>query len=143
MTRVFRKKTIKEPEGEKEIWFNPPYLQSMKTNIGKNFLHSLVKHFPTNNKMHKIFHKNTAKVSYNWMKNMDSIITGNNHNILNPNQKSFGRYCRKKDSCALNGECLTPNIIYRADFSNEANNDQKFYFGLAETTFKERYNNHK
>ena len=74
---------------------------------------------------------------------MDSIITGNNHNILNPNQKSFGRYCWKKDSCALNGECLTPNIIYRTDFSNEANNDQKFYFGLAETTFKERYNNHK
>ena len=89
----FQEETIKEPEGEKEIWFDPPYSRSMKTNIGKIFLHSLVKHFPTNNKMHKIFHKNTVKVSYNWMKNMDSIITGNNHNILNPNQKSFGRYC--------------------------------------------------
>ena len=33
--------------------------------------------------------------------------------------------------------------IYRADVTNEANNDQKFYFGLAETAFKERYNNHK
>ena len=38
---------------------------------------------------------------------------------------------------------MTPNVIYRADVSNEANNDQKFYFGLAETTLKERYNNHK
>ena len=73
------------------------------------------------------------------MKNMDSIISGHIHNILNPNQKSFG--C--KHSCPLNGKCLTPKVIYRADVSNEANNDQKFYFGLAETTFKERYNNHK
>ena len=30
-----------------------------------------------------------------------------------------------------------------ADVSNKANNDQKFYFGLAEITFKKRYNNHK
>ena len=33
--------------------------------------------------------------------------------------------------------------MYRADVTNEANNNQKFYFGLAETTFKERYSNHK
>ena len=38
---------------------------------------------------------------------------------------------------------IDTKLIYRADVSNEANNDQKFYFGLAETTFKERYNNHK
>ena len=51
--------------------------------------------------------------------------------------------CRKKGSCPLNCEFLTPKVIYRADVTNEANNDQKFYFGLAETTFKERYNYHK
>ena len=77
------------------------------------------------------------------MKNIDSIISGHNHNILNAKQKSFGCNCGKKDSCPINGECLTPKAMYRADISNEANNNQKFYFGLAETTFKERYNNHK
>ena len=76
------------------------------------------------------------------MKNMDSIISGHNHNILNSKQKSFGCNYRRKDSCPLNGECLTPKVIYRAVVSNEANNDQKFYFGFAETTFKERYNYH-
>ena len=69
------------------------------------------------------------------MKNMDSITSGHNHNILNPKQKSFGSNFRQKDCCPLNGECLTPKEIYSADVSNEANNDQ--------TTFKERYNNHK
>ena len=77
------------------------------------------------------------------MKNMDSIISGHHLNILNPKQNSFGCNCRKKDSCPLNAECLTPKVIYRADVSNQPNKDQKFYFGLAETTFNERYNNHK
>ena len=54
------------------MWFNPPYSKSVKTNIGKNFSHLLVKHFPINNKMHTIFNKNTVKVSYSCMKNMDS-----------------------------------------------------------------------
>ena len=34
-------------------------------------------------------------------------------------------------------------MVYRADFTNKANNDQQFYFDLVETTFKERYINHK
>ena len=88
--------------------------------------------------MQKIFNKNTTKASYSCMKSMDSIISGHTHNILNP---SFGCNCRKKGSCPLNGECLTPKVIYRVDVSNEANSDQKFCFGLAETTFKERYSN--
>ena len=47
-----------------------------------------------------------------------------------------------KSSCPLNGECLTPKIIYRADVSNDENNDKKFYFGLVDTHFKESYTNH-
>ena len=38
---------------------------------------------------------------------------------------------------------MTPKVIYRADVTNKANSYQKFYFGFAETTFKERYNNRK
>ena len=74
---------------------------------------------------------------------MDSVISGHNHNILNPKQKYFWCNCRKKDSCSLNRECLTPKVVYCADVTNETNNDKKFYLGLAETNFKERYNNHK
>ena len=74
---------------------------------------------------------------------MDLIISGHNHEILNPKQKSFGYNCRKKDSCPINNEGFTPKVIYYADTSSEANIDQKFYFGLTETTFKECHNNHK
>ena len=62
--------------------------------------------------MHKIFNKNTVKISYSCMKNIDSITSGQNHNVLNPKQKSFGCNCRKKDSFPLNGEYLTLKVIY-------------------------------
>ena len=76
------------------------------------------------------------------MKNVGSIISAHNRNILNPIVQSYGCNCRLKSSCPLNGECLTPNIICRADVSNDENSDKKFYFGLADTPFKERYRSH-
>ena len=76
------------------------------------------------------------------MKNVGSIISAHNRNILNPNLKSYECKCRVKSSYPLNGECLTPKIIYRADVSNDANNDKTFYFGLADTPFKESCTNH-
>ena len=91
----FQEENDQRTKRRKIIWFNPLYSQSVKTNVGKHFLHLLVKHFPANNKMHKRFNKNAVKVSYNYMKNMDSIISGHNHNILNPKQKSFGCNCTR------------------------------------------------
>ena len=37
---------------------------------------------------------------------------------------------------------LTPSIIYRADVHCEPNKDHKFYFGVAQTPFKERFQSH-
>ena len=48
----------------KIIWYNPPYSANIKTNIGKTFLNLMKKHFPKTNKLHKIFNKNTVKISY-------------------------------------------------------------------------------
>ena len=93
--------------------------------------------------MHKIFNRNTVKISYSCMKNIGSIISAHNRNVLNPIIQSYGCNCRVKRSCSLNGECLTePKIIYRADVFNDKNSEKKFYFGLACTLFKERYRNH-
>ena len=72
--------------------------------------------------MHKIFNKNTIKVIYSCMK-MDSIISRLNQNMLYPKQKSFRCNYRKKNSCSLNGECLTPKVVYHVDVTNKANND--------------------
>ena len=71
----FREENNQKTRRKKIIWFNPTYSTIMKTNIGKNFLQFLVKHFPINIKVHKICNRNTVKVSYSCMKNMDSIIS--------------------------------------------------------------------
>ena len=68
---VTRGENSQRTRRRKIIWLNPPYSRSVKTNIGKNFLYFLVKYFPANNEMHKTFNKNTVKVSYGCMKNMD------------------------------------------------------------------------
>ena len=58
---------------------------------------------------------------------------------MSPKQKSFGFNCRVKIECPVNGECQTPSVICRADVINDSNDEEKFYFALADTTFKERY----
>ena len=63
----------------KIIWFNPPYSMSVKTNIGKIFLHLIKKHFPRQNNLHKIFNNNSVKVSYSCMGSVSSIISSHNH----------------------------------------------------------------
>ena len=115
-TRNKRKRNI--------IWLNPPCSKNGKTNIGKTFLQLLSKHFPKDHQMYKIFNKNTVKVSYSCMNNISSILSTHNKNILNPKQTSFGCNCRNKDNCPLDDECLTPNIIYRANIATD--NEYKF-----------------
>ena len=43
--------------------------------------------------------------------------------------------------CPMQNKCLTPNIIYQATVTSNTNIVEKIYFGLCETSFKERYRN--
>lgn len=127
----------------KIIWFNPPYCMSVKSNIGKTFLSLLRKHFPKGSALNKIFNKNTVKVSYSCMGNIASVISAHNKNILQPNKNNtWGCNCRVKDNCPLENKCLTPTIVYKATVMNNANDESKFYYGVSETPFKERFRNH-
>ena len=37
---------------------------------------------------------------------------------------------------------MTPRIVYRADVTNKTD-EHKYYYGMSDTPFKERYQNHK
>ena len=76
------------------------------------------------------------------MRNMGSIISAHNRSILSPPKTNFGCNCRNKNTCPLQNKCLTPNIIYQADVTNNVDEERRVYFGLAETPFKERHRNH-
>ena len=50
---------------------------------------------------------------------------------------------RNKNNCPLDGNCLTPNIIYVAQItSNQLSYKQKIYIGTTETDFKHSFSNH-
>ena len=61
------------------IWFNPPYSKNVSTNVARNFLQLIDKHFSQSSPLHKIFNRNSIKVSYCCMGNMKNAIS--NHNI--------------------------------------------------------------
>ena len=129
------------------IWFNPPYSKNIKSKIGYNFLKLINKDFPESCTLHKIFNRNTVKVSYSCMDNMKTMITKRNSRILNKNenrklQGSDKCNCRRKEQCSLQGNCLTNNIVYRADVTTTDTRESKQYIGLTANSFKERYRNH-
>ena len=112
----------KKNRSRKIIWFNPPFSSNVKSNVGGGgggqFINLIGKHFPTGHKLHKIFNKNTTKVSYSCMANMthDSIIKSHNDRTLKkaetlnrPQEKTCN--CRSQD-CPLRGECLMSAVNF-------------------------------
>ena len=106
------------------IWYNPPFSKKVKTNILKQFLHLLDKHFSKNQKYHKIFNRNNVKISYNCMDNMTNIISSHNKKvIISDNEKN---------------KCLINKIVYKAEVeTNDGINElsTKVDFGISETKF--------
>ena len=90
----------------KIIWFNPPFNLYVSTNVAKIFLNLIEKHFPRSSKLHKIFNKNTVKVSYSCTQNMSQVIKGYNKKIIQKEkQETRDCKCRVKTDCPLNGGC--------------------------------------
>ena len=129
------------------IWFNPPFNKNVVSNVGKNFLKLIDKHFPKHHKLRKIFNRNTIKVSYSCTKNIKSIIQSHNKAILHQKENDIEKpcNCRVKGSCPLNGKCLVERSIYEATVTCEDDPlyGQKVYIGLAEPPFKQRFGTHK
>ena len=66
---------------QKIIWFNPPYNKNIKS-IGREFLHLIDQRFRAGHKLRKICNRNTLKLSYSCMANVQQIIKGHNQAIL-------------------------------------------------------------
>ena len=122
----------------KMIWYNPPYNDNVKTNVGKEFLKIIDQCFPPSNKLHKVLNRNTVKLSCSCMPNVAVIIEGENKRKLNSrNTPKKGGKCncpRNKVYC-LNDECLSQNVIYQATVTSGTNVET--YVDLTASTLKE------
>ena len=123
-----------------------PYRKKVKTNIRKIFLILINKHFPSHHKFHKLFNKDTVKISYSCTRNIQSIINSYNAKILFPKESTEQRTwnCLNKVNCPLEQKCLTRIIVYKAKVtSSNQNYQENVYFGSCETAFKKWFSNHK
>ena len=126
----------------KIIFFNPPFCNSVRTKIGKQFFNLVNMHFPRGSKLAKIFNRNTIKLSYSCLPNMKNIINSHNRKILKKKKKLLEKYCncRERSKCPFNGECLNKGI-YKATICYK--NGYKEYIGSTGVSFKSRFNQHK
>ena len=62
----------------KILRFNPPYNVDEINNVGKEFFKLLKRNFPATDPLHKIFNKNSIKLSYSCMPNINDIINKSN-----------------------------------------------------------------
>ena len=128
----------------------PPYSKNVKSNIGKQFLQLIDKHFPPSNKLHKIFNRHNVRISYSCLDNMNSFINRHNRKILNKHMRQTNTNstddmrqcnCRQPDKCPTEGKCLTKSVVYQAKVST-VNNKRAKYIGVAAADLKTRYRNH-
>ena len=104
-----------------------------------SLLFKIIKHFSRHHKLHKIFNKNTLKVSWNCTKSIKSIINCHNKKVLHqnrpcPNEQKCN--CIRKGLRPLNGNCQAENIVYEATIRCHERWQEHIYIGIAETTFK-------
>jgi len=74
---------------------------------------------------------------------MGKIISAHNKSIINEKTQTPSCNCRNKAECPLPTKCLIRNVIYKAVVQNDKDEEKKFYLGLTENSFKERFSNHK
>ena len=131
--------------GRRVTWFNPPYSMDVATNVAREFLELVDKHFPPGNPLHSICNRSTLKVSYRCLPNMGSVIARHNSKILrsaNPQPKPKATCnCQNKPECPVPGECNQNGAIYQATVAS-AGGRAETYVGLAKN-FKKRYPKHK
>ena len=138
-------KTTRKRKSRDAVWFNPPFSQAVKTNVGGQFLKLLDKHFPPGNPLHAIFNRSKVKMSYRCTKNLARNISSHNSKIIqagkNSEVENGGCNCRVKSNCPVEGECLKRGVIYQAEVTRDDNVVDN-YIGLAATSFKARWSNH-
>ena len=127
----------------KVVWYNPPFSEHVKTDIGRKFLNLLDQHFPTGHRYAGLFNRSKVKVSYSCMTNMETLIKSHNKNILKPQQREpdAGCNCQDPASCPLNGNCLVGSLTYSALVT--ARNREQMYYGSTGGQFKKRFYKHQ
>ena len=143
----FNKTSTNQPKRCRQrniIWFNPSYSRAVSTNVEKRFPQLLpCQRFPPSNKLHKIFNKNTVKVTQCFSQNVASIIKSLNKKLINTSMKNIlPCNCRKKCEWPSDGKSRVENIACKCVASVDGYRN-KVYLGTAEGDLKQCFYKHQ
>ena len=100
------------------------------------FLQLIDTHFPPANKLHKIFNRNTVKVSYSCTQNISQILKGHNKKVTQIKRNhQLECNCRIETEGSLNGDCRKEDVTCKCTGLTTFQ-PKKLYLGLAEGEFK-------
>ena len=128
-------------------WFNPPFSLSVKTNVGREFLDLLDRAFPPENSLHKLFSRQTVKISYKCMPNMGTLVARHNSKVLREDQPAAQPpRCKCTGgvvNCPVQGACSQTGVVYQASVEEKPSGKIETYTGLTGRPFKKRWQEHK
>ena len=148
---IKKNKQKKRTRKRKVLWYNPPFEEGLDTNVGKEFLKLIDKHFgkKRDDNLHKIINRKTVKIGYSCGPNFGNILKAHNRQVLEKHKEENGQKngekkcsCRRGEICPLNGDCLSEAVVYKATVKAE-NQEDIVYFGSTEGSMKQRLYGHK
>ena len=127
--------------------YNPPISKNVSTNIGHRLLALVV----STSRKTTLQHNQSAKAAWITLKrpsptnnkrilNLSEHIDDTAKNTHTKDTKTCS--CRQKNTCPLNGNCLSPSLIYQATVTCKDNSTTETYMGRTENDFKTRFRNH-
>ena len=86
-------------------------------NFGKEFFNLLKRNFPATDPLHKIFNKNSIKLSYSCMPDINNIINKSNMMKLSKekDKETAKCNCRDKATYPLKGKCQQECMVYKVE----------------------------
>ena len=129
----------------KVTYFNPPFSQSISTNIGQKFLNLLDTCFPPGHELRQVINRNTVKISYSTMPNMAQQLNQHNIKVRKGKEPASGG-CnghRGGKECPLPGNCMAKGVVYGAEVTDLNTGRKETYTGLTDGTMRDRISKHE
>ena len=118
---------------------------NIKSNEGKEFLNLLDRAFPVSNPLHKLFTRQTVKLSYRCMPNMATSIARHNNKVLR-SKPSDNAPCNCEGGagdCPVQGVCKQAGVVYEACVKERISKKVQTYTGLTGRPFIKRWSEHQ
>ena len=130
-------------------YYTPPFSLNVKTRIGGCLFFLLKKHFPKGSNLHRLFNRNTIKISYSCLPNYDCILKGINKNKIGkvssktPKTTECNSLGVCKRSCIAKNVCEKSSVVYKATVHvNDGSIYKRVYIGMTEGKLKDRVSKH-